>query len=242
MRKIQTIILVVLIISLVACNDTQEENNDDIAMLDVEFNVPDEVDVGETVELEAIVTYGDEDVTDADDVNFEVWEKGDEENSDRYDATNHGDGTYTAEVTFEKDGIFEMYAHTTARDLHTMPKREITVGEGGNYENVDDENSFHTEGFDLNFKDIGKVKIDEEVSLNVEVTLDDEHLSDANVRFELWMDDEDDDRTWIDAEETDEQYEAIHTFTEPGSYHIQIHVENDEDLHEHAQYEVEVSE
>lgn len=23
-----------------------------------------------------------------------------------------------------------MYAHTTARDLHTMPKKSITIGEG----------------------------------------------------------------------------------------------------------------
>lgn len=240
MRNKLIIVLFTLVFGLVACGN-EDANNLELKDLGVEFNVPEHIEVGETLELKAIVTYGDEDVTDADDVNFEVWEKGDRDNGKRYDATNNGDGTYTAEVTFDHDGIFEMYAHTTARDLHTMPKREIVVGEGGNYEEVNEETTFQTEGFDIHFMEVEDAKVDEEIELVVHVMLDEEHLADANVRYEIWSNDNEDHRDWIDALETDGEYVATHTFTEAGIFNIQIHVEDDEDLHEHTQYEIEVT-
>ena len=58
---------------------------------------------------------------------FEYWQADHRENSILLDAHNHGDGTYSAEVVFEKDGVYEMYAHTTAKDMHTMPKKTITI-------------------------------------------------------------------------------------------------------------------
>lgn len=121
--------------TLAACGDN--EAVDELAMLEVEFEIPETLDVGETLKLEAVVTYGEETVTDADEVVFEVWEKDDQDNSEMIEAENNEDGTYTAETSFDDDGIYEMYAHTTARAMHTMPKREVVVGEGGEYEDAD---------------------------------------------------------------------------------------------------------
>ena len=87
-------------------------------------------DVGETILLKAVVTYGDEKVDDADELNFEYWEEGNEDDSTTIASTNNGDGTYTAEITIERDGVFSIYAHTTARALHTMPKKSVIVGKG----------------------------------------------------------------------------------------------------------------
>ena len=84
-------------------------------------------EVGEKVTLEAMVTYGEEKVTDADKVIVEYWVEGNRDNSILLDAHNNGDGTYSAEVVFEQDGIYEMYAHTTAKDMHTMPKKTIII-------------------------------------------------------------------------------------------------------------------
>src|SRR5699024_6300160 len=109
--------------ALVACGN-DDGADDELLMIEVDFIVPEAVDVGETVELLAEVTYGDEKELDAE-VKFEVWEKGDEENSDMLEATNNGDGTYTADYTFDRDGIFEMFAHTDAQHQHVMPKKEI---------------------------------------------------------------------------------------------------------------------
>jgi|SRR5699024_4949192 len=135
MKRVISIAMIVFAISvLAACGgENSNESSEELLSLDVEFIVPESVEAGETVELKAEVTYGDEAETDAS-VEFEVWETGDEENSDKLEAENHGDGTYTAEYTFDQDGVFEMYAHTDAQNLHTMPKKEIVVGEGADEE------------------------------------------------------------------------------------------------------------
>ncbi|MBO1002245.1 YtkA-like protein [Pseudogracilibacillus auburnensis] len=245
MRKGLFMLLLVFITALlVACGDEKGDSVDELVSLDVEFIVPETADVGETVELKALVTYGDEPVTDADEVQFEVWETGKQDESDKIEAENHEDGTYTIDYTFEHDGVFEMYAHTTAHDLHTMPKKELTVGEGGNNDHEDHDHGdhghgFHTEGFDLHFMEPENVTAGEETELMTHITMDEDGLKDANVRYEIWQDKDNTD--WVDAEENNAgEYVANYSFEETGTYHIQIHVEDDEDLHEHAEYEVEV--
>lgn len=126
MRNKLFILILALSFSLLlaACGDSQE---DELLMLEVDFEPPKTATVGESIELEAIVTYGDEPVTDAREMNFEYWLGDDKENSTTVDSTNNGDGTYTVEVTFEEEGEYSIYAHTTAHDQHTMPKRTVTV-------------------------------------------------------------------------------------------------------------------
>src|SRR5699024_1371939 len=123
--------LISVLALLSACGDDEDANqSEELKMLDVDFELPEEADVDETVELKATVTYGDEKVDDADEMEFEYWMENDQDNSTFIDGENNGDGTYTAEVTFDEDGVYELYAHTTARTLHTMPKKSITVGDG----------------------------------------------------------------------------------------------------------------
>lgn len=236
-KKLLIIIFTLSISLLVACGN----DDDELHILEVNFIVPETADVGETIELKAVVTYGDEVVTDADEVVFEVWEKNDRDNGEMIDAVNHEDGTYTTEVTFDHDGIFEMYAHTTARDMHTMPKKEIVVGEGGEYAD-EEEAHFHTEGFDMHFVELNDVKVDEEAELVVHLQINEDPLENANVRYEIWHDDMGDDRHWIDAKENSGgEYSGNFTFETTTTYYVQIHVEDDEDLHEHKTYEINVN-
>lgn len=133
MRKLFLFMLALTIIVLTACSGNKDEettNPDELKALEVEFEVPETAEAGETILLKATVTYGDEKVEDADEVNFEYWEGENEDDSTTIESTNNGDGTYTAEVTFESDGVFSIYAHTTARAMHTMPKKTVTVGKG----------------------------------------------------------------------------------------------------------------
>ncbi|HLS20665.1 MAG TPA: FixH family protein [Bacillota bacterium] len=236
MRKTLLTMTVTLLISLlVACGD------DELHILEVDFVVPETAEVGETIELKAIVSYGDEAVTDADEVVFEVWEKNDRDNGEMIDAVNHEDGTYTTEVTFDYDGIFEMYAHTTAREMHTMPLKEIVVGEGGEYADDEEETVFHTEGFDMHFVELDDAKVDEDSELIVHLQINEEPLEDAKVRYEIWNDDMGDDREWVDASESSTgEYVGNYTFETAVTYYVQVHVEDDEDLHEHDVYEINV--
>jgi hypothetical protein len=133
---------------LTACGESKEkdttldtEDQDELKTLNVAFEIPETADVDEEVELTATVTYGEDKVTDADDVEFEYWLAGHKDDSTMLDAKNNNDGTYTQTVSFDKDGKYEIFAHVTAKTLHTMPKKSITIGNGANSdENTDDKN------------------------------------------------------------------------------------------------------
>ena len=65
---------------------------------------------------------------DAEEVKFEVWESGLREDGVMLDGLLTNDGIYEAEFTFNHDGVYYMFAHTTARGMHVMPKKELIVG------------------------------------------------------------------------------------------------------------------
>ena len=235
----------VCIFTLIACgsNNQVDEGDGELLSLDVEFELPEQAEVGETVELKATVTYGNEMVTDADEVVFEHWLTGNEDDGTMLESTNHEDGTYTAKVTFEEDGVYEIYAHTTARDLHTMPKKSITVGDGqAESNNVSEhDHNHHAEGFVIHLMELNEVKLAEEVDFVVHLQMDEVPFENATVRYEIWNTENEDERKWIDASETKAgEYTGAHTFDEAGAYTINIHVKDDENLHEHQDFTFEV--
>ncbi|WP_068672064.1 FixH family protein [Oceanobacillus sp. Castelsardo] len=248
-RKNLMLIFALILGVLAGCNngtDTSQES-EELKMLEVDFEVAEKADVDETVELSAIVTYGDEKVKDADEVTFEYWEQGNKENSTMIEAKNNEDGTYTAQVSFDSDGVYEMYAHTTARDLHTMPKKSITIGEGTSADhedenhNVEGEHSGHQKGLDMHFMDPENVKVNEEINLTVNLQMDNKPLKDARVQYEI-VNDSLDVHEWVETEETvSGEYTNSYLFAKEGNYTIVIHVEDDEGLHEHTEQVLEVN-
>ncbi len=130
MRKVNILILALISLFVIsACSEEKAEENmeDELPMLEVEFEPTESATIDETVELVTTVTYDEELVTDADQMDFEYWFEDEEDNSTTVEATNNKDGTYSAEVTFDQEGEYWIYAHTTAHELHTMPKRSIQV-------------------------------------------------------------------------------------------------------------------
>lgn len=119
-------------ILLAGCNDSEDvqTNVNDVSMHIVEVDIltPKQLNPQEPILLEAQVTQGGEVVNDADDVTFEVWESGLREQGVMLEATLTEDGKYSVEHTFEKEGVFFMFAHTNARGLHIMPKQQVVVG------------------------------------------------------------------------------------------------------------------
>lgn len=71
------------------------------------------------------------------------------------------DGVYKAETTFDHDGVYYMYAHTTARGLHIMPKQQIIVG-NPDMSQVKEDNS--DESMDMNMEGHGDSSEGEEHS------------------------------------------------------------------------------
>src|SRR5699024_1143268 len=101
-NKLGLIGLIITIAILAACGDNSNDD-EELEMLEVDFELPETAEVDEDVELKATVTYGDEKVTDADQMEFEYWPEEDRDDSTFIDGENNEDGTYTAEVSFEEE-------------------------------------------------------------------------------------------------------------------------------------------
>lgn len=249
MKKYISLVWLVLMIGvLAACgnNDDQdvitEPPDFENEQLTVELTVTNEVEVDETVDMSALVTIGDRKIDQADEVIYEIWEEGKKAESVMIDAENEGEGIYTAETSFDHDGTFHIQVHVTAEVQHSMPTEVVTVGDGGEYEESD-EADYHTEGFGMDFMKPANVEAGKESALRVHIELHDEALEELDVRYEIWHEDNEDKHDWVDAtEESAGEYNASYTFEEAGEYTIVIHVEDDEELHEHEEHILEVIE
>lgn len=146
MKKLMFIWLaVMIIISLAACsnNNAAEEEPQ---FLDVKLSIkPEKAKANEPVVFEAKVTYGEEEVTDADEVKFEIWRANAEEH-EKVLVEHAENGIYRLEKSFKEEGTYYIYSHVTARRMHNMPKKEFVIGKpsppekdsGSQHENMDD--------------------------------------------------------------------------------------------------------
>ena len=132
--------------------DTNKDGSDIPQIVEVTILTKEKLPVGEDVKLAAQVKQGDEFVEDAEEVKFEVWESGLREEGVMLDGNLTKDGIYEAEFTFDHDGVYYIFAHTTARGMHVMPKKELIVGtpdmskvlEDTSSNSMDDEESDHS--------------------------------------------------------------------------------------------------
>lgn len=247
MKKLSLLVSILMIMFLAACGNSEGDAKKDKATnageeelkeLKVDFDVPATAEPGDTVELTATVTYGDEKVTDADEVAFEVWKKDKKDDSTKLDGKNHKDGTYTAEMTFEEAGMYEMYAHTTARDLHAMPKKAITVGEEEAVKGHEAHDN--TEGFALHFMEPENVVVGEETELMVHLQMDEKPLEKASVQYEVNKEGQNDKETIKATEGTAGEYKGTYVFSESGTYQLKVQVKADDSIKEQKEYEIEV--
>lgn len=129
MKKLLNIWLpVMLMVSLTACsnhNAAEEEPQ----FLEVDLSIsPEKAKANEPVVFEAKVTYGEEEVADADEVKFEIWRANAEEH-EKILVEHAENGIYRLEKTFEEEGTYYIYSHVTARRMHNMPKKEFVIGQ-----------------------------------------------------------------------------------------------------------------
>lgn len=246
-------------------NENKSGNMDEVpSMVEVEIKLPETIELNEEVKLEALVTQGDENVEDANEVTFEVWKQGQEADHEMLEANNDGEGIYSISKTFEEEGFYYVVAHTTARDMHVMPREEVTVGNPDPSEKEDQEQGHdhgeeshshdheatdhddhqshgheHENTLHMSLEHSSTVKANQETTLSTELKQEDALFANATVRFEVWHE-ESEQHQFIDAKEVSEGvYEANVTMKENGLHYVQIHVEKD-DLHEHQIEELEV--
>lgn len=136
-----------LILGLTACNGNNAEEEPQFLEVDLSVN-PEKAEVNESVVFEAKVTYGEEEVTDADEVKFEIWRANDEDH-EKILVEHAEDGIYRLEKSFSEEGTYYIYSHVTARRMHNMPKKEFIIGQpsepeegspGADTDNMEDQN------------------------------------------------------------------------------------------------------
>ncbi|KIL45617.1 FixH family protein [Jeotgalibacillus soli] len=133
-RLLQGLVLGNIVTVMVACGGTDdntgaEETTQSLVPVEVTFNIDEQAEPGDTLTFEVEVTQGDEQVDDAHEVTFEVWQPNHKEHSEMIEATNEEEGKYIASYTFEEESLYYVQAHVTARDTHVMPRMEVLVGD-----------------------------------------------------------------------------------------------------------------
>lgn len=235
MKRFQ-VLFILLIIGMIASacgkDEEQTEQPSPPIPISVDLQVPETADVGTEVELTAKVTQGEEVVTDASEVEFEVIEET-SGHKHMYPAELQDD-VYTIRISFDQPGSYSVTSHVTARSMHTMPTKVIEVqGEVTAASKEQTDGHSHHHGAIIDFED-GTAKAGEPTTLSTTVTFEDAPLTEAAVRFEIWKDGSEQ-HDWVDTTEDEGgQYSAGYTFEESGSYFVQVHVEKDPDLHDHV--------
>ena len=250
MKKVSIFMLLgVMTLFLAACGDSNGENSTDedkkMVQVDANLELPQEAKKGETVSLSTKVTQGDENVEDADEVKYEIWKNGKKEESEMIEANHDKEGIYKAEKTFEEDGMYTVQVHVTARDMHTMPKAEIAIGEveaGEHAEKSDDDHHHgdHESTVSIHLMKPDTINANKEAEMMVHVESEEKALEDAEVRFEIYKEGQEK-HEWVDLTTGDAgKYSGSYTFPEKGTYNVQVHVTKGEEIHEHTMETVEV--
>lgn len=97
--------------------------------LQVEVNVPQEINVGERVTMEATLKQGKELVEKADYVHFEVFNQDGSVYYSMEEANEKADGVYSLPVEFEKDGLYYLEVHAGNNGSLVSPQHQFIVGE-----------------------------------------------------------------------------------------------------------------
>ncbi|GIP31757.1 FixH family protein [Paenibacillus sp. J2TS4] len=111
-----------------ACSNTDIAEDSGLVQVEIK-TVQDTLQPGRAILIDASVTQGTEKVTDAREVKFEIWKKG-QEKHEMITAQHWQDGTYRIKTMFPEDGIYNVTAHVTGRDTDVIPTKELIVGNG----------------------------------------------------------------------------------------------------------------
>ncbi|MCA1061969.1 FixH family protein [Rossellomorea sp. AcN35-11] len=249
MKKVSLFVLIGFItLFIAACGNANDDNgareDEKLEAIEAKLDVPEKGEKGQSVSFSTKVTQGDENVEDAGEVKYEIWKAGHKEESEMIEAKHDKNGVYKGEKTFEEDGMYTVQVHVTARDMHTMPKADIMIGnveaqEHGE-ESGDGHHGHHESTVSIHLMKPEMMMMNEEEEINVHVKNKEKALEKAEVRLEIYKEGQEK-HEWVDlAEEEAGMYQGSYAFPDKGTYNVHVHVTKGEDIHEHTMQTVEV--
>ncbi len=128
-NQLLTIFILLMLTIVAACSQQKEKIVETPQILDVQLAVnPVQGKMNEVITFEAKVMYGDKEVSDPDEVTFEIWRAHDDKH-EKIEPKNKGNGVFALEKSFSIEGTYYIYAHVTAENMHHMPKKEFVIGQ-----------------------------------------------------------------------------------------------------------------
>lgn len=121
------ILLAFCLLSAAGCSASMSDNKMP-EMVEANILLPAKVELNKPNLLKVRVTQGNENVDDAEDVEFEIWNANSEKKSELIKANHVNGGLYEVKKTFANKGIYFIQTHVTARTMHVMPKKQLVVG------------------------------------------------------------------------------------------------------------------
>jgi YtkA-like len=137
-KNVRTAILILVVLFIAGCSQDQavnsskaeqEESVDVNEQLNVELILPEKAKVGESIEIKALVTQGNEAVDDAHEVVFEIWKEEEKDHSEMMDYTEYEEGYYSIKISLDEPGVYHIQPHVTARGMHIMPVKQVVIEE-----------------------------------------------------------------------------------------------------------------
>ncbi|MBU8878903.1 FixH family protein [Bacillus sp. FJAT-29790] len=136
--------LLFMSVFITACTAGSKEEEPQFLEVDLTIT-PEKAEVNDPVVFEAKVIYGDEAVTDAEDVKLEIWRANDE-NHEKINVEHAENGIYRLEKSFAEEGTYYIYSHVTARNMHNMPKKEFIIDQPSEHEENSSSTGMEDEG------------------------------------------------------------------------------------------------
>lgn len=129
MKKL--ILALLFSLSLTACSldDEAAALYKQESILEIDVILPEDVPLNKPALFQAILRQGDNMVDDAQVVQFTIWRNGNPNQVDRIEATNDGNGVYSAEKAIHEDGLYYVKVQASANGSRVMPTKQFIVGE-----------------------------------------------------------------------------------------------------------------
>lgn len=245
MKKLILLLLIVTVLSACSQDDNSSNGSSDnvVRTIDANLQVPEKAEKNKVQIFSVTVTQNGKPVEDASEVEFEIWKDGLKDKSEMIKATHAGEGKYIVEKNFEENGVYHIQSHVSARSMHTMPKKEITIGNlETTTQNSDPEgqqNEADHSHIAIKLQKPELISASEKVTFRAEVKNEEQPLEEASVTLVIWQKD-DTKHKWIDMSEISAgTYDTSLTFDKGGPYYVNVHVKKDDD-HDHKKYTIQV--
>lgn len=187
---------------------------------------------GEPVTLNATVRAGEQPVDDAK-VELEVWKKG-EKDHHMLETQSKGQGVYSASATYQAEGEYLVIVHVTTPQVHQMIEGKFQVGEAKKEEHKHGQGHDHGDGLSMHVMLPKEVKSGQETKLTAHVRQEGNPFVDAEVQFEYWKEGDQKHEYTDTAEVKPGEYYTSIRFSQPGTYHLILHVEKG-NIHDHKE-------